>query len=411
MTNPFYPIHIMEDHDDALNVWKKNNVKNVDLVHVDAHIDFGIHQAKSLENILEEAKSVEEVKRSLEISLTFSRYEHNLDAQTHIGNYIYPAIKEDIIKDFYWIVPGTLMDFEAAVKLVKGMLGNLLKQAGERSAVRVRREGGKVRSITTRFGEHRMFVCTLDALSPQEQITLLDIDMDFLIIPNLFEVGRTHRIKSQKPWISPENFVRKIQEKIKNPEIVTIAYSVNGGYTPIVYKHLGDEIAYRLDPERQQKDYQTKSQAACYYSQFLATNKKEFYQKAVQLDPSYRAPDNSYGPVYLSMRKYGLAEKEFTSIWKVDKKNPACLQGLGEIALARKNYSRARQMFIQARMADSDPIFKKVRQQAILGLAKAEIALKNDLEAERLLGQYREKVPLDGECYYLRCGKLALLLL
>ncbi|MFH1190777.1 MAG: PqqD family protein, partial [Candidatus Omnitrophota bacterium] len=47
--------------------------KNLDLVHIDAHMDFGFHQAKPIERILNGARSLKELKSNLEYSLALKR--------------------------------------------------------------------------------------------------------------------------------------------------------------------------------------------------------------------------------------------------------------------------------------------------------------------------------------------------
>ena len=52
-------VYIFEDHDQALKIWKKKGLKDLNLVHVDAHIDFGFPQAEPLEAVLAQSRSVE----------------------------------------------------------------------------------------------------------------------------------------------------------------------------------------------------------------------------------------------------------------------------------------------------------------------------------------------------------------
>ena len=101
-------ITLIEDHDEALKVWREKKIKNLDLVHLDAHIDFGFHAAKPIEKIFNEAKNLKQLKQGLEYSLSFLHYQRDFNKQTNIGNYIYPAMQEGIVKDFYWVVPGGL---------------------------------------------------------------------------------------------------------------------------------------------------------------------------------------------------------------------------------------------------------------------------------------------------------------
>ena len=59
-------ISIIEDHDQALKLWRSQAVKGLDLVHLDAHIDFRFHPAKPIEKIIQDAKNIQELKEKLE---------------------------------------------------------------------------------------------------------------------------------------------------------------------------------------------------------------------------------------------------------------------------------------------------------------------------------------------------------
>jgi len=340
-------IRIMEDHDQTLKVWRSTKTKDFDLVHIDAHIDLVVQRAKPVEKILAEAKNLKEVIRNLEYSLSFAYYEKDFDKQTNIGNYVYPAMAEGIVKNFFWVVPGGPREFKESKQIIKKILRNLLKESGEKAAIRkLSSKGRKDGIITTQFKGRDIIVCTLDTLPVLKQRVLLDIDTDFLVTRSLLDAENTKNISKRKPWILPQDFVNRLEEKIKHPQVITIAYSVNGSYTPIIYKHFGDEIAYRIAPKRFKERFEKNSQAAHCFDLFLSTKKREYYKKAVKLNPTYRAADNNYGPAYLSLRKLSLAEQEFSKILRVDTKNPACLQGLGEVALSRKDYLKAKHYYL-----------------------------------------------------------------
>lgn len=41
-------IALIEDHHEALGIWREKKVRNLDLVHIDAHLDFGFHAARPI---------------------------------------------------------------------------------------------------------------------------------------------------------------------------------------------------------------------------------------------------------------------------------------------------------------------------------------------------------------------------
>ncbi|MFZ6016554.1 MAG: hypothetical protein ACOYU0_02855 [Nitrospirota bacterium] len=44
------------------------------------------------------------------------------------------------------------------------------------------------------------------------------------------------------PWILPERLVERLTLKGITVDILTISYSVEGGFTPLRYKYLGEEL-------------------------------------------------------------------------------------------------------------------------------------------------------------------------
>lgn len=385
-------IFLIEDHHEALKIWREKEVKNLDLVHIDAHIDFGFHPARPIKKIINEARSLKELKKGLEYSLAFTHYEKDFDKQTDVGNYIYPAMQEGIVKNFYWVVPGGLKEFKESYKSIKNIVGNLTK-----NTFRLGSRG----IISTKFLGRNFVVCTLERLPVLRENVLLDIDTDFLMMDSLLISSNTARIGKRKPWILPQNLVEILKKRIERPRLITIAYSVNGGWTPIEYKHLGDEIAYYFAPEEFRKQLKNNSEAAECFNLFTSSGKKEYYQKAVKLNPTYRVADNNYGPLYLSLRKFSLAQDEFLRVLKVDPKNPACLLGSGDIALERRDFKKAKEYFSSALNSGNHGLFNKVKNQSLLGLARAEFDLKNFRRSKELLFRYQTGQPLQPQSYYL----------
>ena len=383
-------IFLLEDHDEALKAWREKKVKGLDLVHLDAHIDFGFYQADPIEQVFQEASNLRELKGNLEKSLAFSWYEKDFNKQSNIGNYIYPAIREGIVNDFYWIIPGGRKEFKKSLKIIKGMLKNLL--ANRKQKLEVREQDG---IISTNLVGRKFIICILEKLPILKQKILLDIDTDFLVIDSLLKANNTTEIGKRKPWILPKDLVEILKKKIKQPEIITIAYSVNGGFTPMRYKHLGDEIAYRFSPGHFKERYRRSFKASKYFELFSLSGKRQDYKKAISLNPNYQAFDNNYGPLYLRLGKLSQAEKEFDKIARVDPKNPYPFTGLGEICLHRRKFTQARQYVSYALRQ------KKDLPSALFGFAQAEFRLKNFKKAKELFYRYQALKPLESQSYYL----------
>lgn len=383
-------IFIIEDHDEALRVWRQENVRNLDLVHIDAHLDFGFYAAKSIEAVFKEAKSVSELKKGLEYSIAFNWYEDDFNKQTNIGNYIYPAMQEGIVRNFYWVIPGGRKEFEEAIKPIK----SIFKRLGAHEIPSAQEGIAQAKLLSRNF-----IICILEKLPQLKQDILLDIDTDFLVIDSLKNANNTAQIGCRVPWISPQDLTACLKEKIKTPEIITIAYSVNGGYTPMKYKHLGDELAYSFTPEKFNIRFKTSLEAAKAFNLFDATGESKYYIEAVKLNPTYRATDNNYGPLYLALWKIPEAKKEFLKVLKADPKNLACLTGLGSIALEKKDFKKAKEYFSYV-LRRNRSLFTKIKNQALLGLGKAEFGLNNFKRAKKLLSRFLSLEPLDSQSYY-----------
>lgn len=393
-------IFLIEDHDEALKVWRKCHVRGLDLVHIDAHMDFELQRARPVEDIVKEAASVNELKEGLEYTLSFLHYERDFNKQTHVGNYTYPAIREGIVRDFYWVVPGDGAEFEKRSKELTGYLKRIMEDAGGKSAIhRPSRD-----TISSEFFGRRIVICTLDSLPEFTGKVLLDIDADFLVIDSMSKADATKDIGSRRPWISPLDLAVTLNNKVPRRAVTTIAYSVNGGWTPMEYKTLADEMAYRICPSKYRRHFARKAKAAEYFKLFKNTGSREYYRKAAKIDPGYRAGDNNYGPLYLAAGEVARAEKEFKRILKADRGNPAALSGLGSVAMRRRKYREARRYLNSALLGcgESGGIFKPVRLEALLELSMAEMKLKNPAGAKKYLLQCRKLAPLESKsAYYL----------
>ncbi|MBL7132203.1 MAG: UPF0489 family protein [Candidatus Omnitrophica bacterium] len=390
-------IYLIEDHDEALRIWREKKIKGIDLVHIDAHIDFGFYAVKTKNQIIKEAKTLTQLKQELEKSLLYQRYQRDFDKQTNIGNYIYQAMREGIVRDFYWVVPGGLKEFKKSFKIIKGMLKNFAKHDPHQSCrtLHATRRTLNNGMISTRLFGRKFVTCILEKLSILKQRVLLDIDTDFLVFNSILDTNATANISKRMPWIRPDRLVKDLLiSKNLKPFVTTIAYSVNGGYTPMRYKVLGDELAYHLSPRHFKERYRQKFIASSVFRRFESTGKRRYYQKAVRLDPSYGAADNNYGPLYLSIRKFSKAQKEFLKVAKVDPKKPYPFIGLGNIALEKMDFHKAKKYFSYALKQ------KKNLPSALFGLAQVEFRLKNFKKAKDLFNRYRAIQPLQPQSYY-----------
>ena len=387
-------IALIEDHHQAYFAWKKRKLKSLSLVHIDAHMDFGFPQVKDIPLIIKEAKSLAEIKSAMERHILFKRKGFKLEELTNIANYIYPAMRDGIVKDFYWVIPGDKTEFRNCLKRLKRNLRNLFKKDPLAPPAPLRIKNGLLEG---RLYANKLVISCLENLPKISSPALLDIDVDFLVINSIKKAASTQEIGRRRVWIKPARFTGIIKEKINNPAFATIAYSVNGGFTPLVFKYLGEEIACRLAGKKFRRPA-----ASINFSLFnLYAQKRQikkaqaFYAKTLRNDPNYGCWDNNYGPLYLAIRRLKLAETEFKKILSVDPGNKSALSGLGELNLEKKKYPEAEKYFQQALKVSPG------QARAMFGLARLNFKLKKYNQAERWLLRYQKKEQKQPLSHYL----------
>jgi len=223
---PIKNIFLMEDHAEAYAIWEEARIKNKILVHIDAHIDFGWRPDRKLHHLLE-AKSLKALNDLLEegsvwdLSQTQTREE---------GLSIYFALKNNLISEFYWVVPDAHWGTYKQCKIVKKMIRHIpLKKT-------VAVDGNY---IIAEFDDIKIFTCRLWDLPRFQEDVLLDIDLDFLVIKSVSQAGPS---QLREPWFRPAELVDELANKKICTDLVTIAYSVDKGFTPAKYKYLGNEL-------------------------------------------------------------------------------------------------------------------------------------------------------------------------
>lgn len=330
------PIHLMENHDEAYHLWRNAGIKDRVLVHIDAHHDMWWIDDNS--------------------AIT-------------IANFICPALKEGIIGKVYWVVPDRAFADRAP-------RGELLQQI-ESVAREYRTPISKIRisadAIVVPLIGRQLVVTTLASLNLDEVPVLLDIDVDYLMIP---QVAHNHADRHSKlPWCWPSELAQKIAEVRLMPEMVTISYSVEGCYTPLAWKYLGEELKTRLggygdstgyeclrrgtiaaasgEVERAESNYRAaaealpESAAPHYHLALLALNAgcvddaRAHCRRALDLDPSYGTAFNNLGFHYFWQRRDADAESEFRSALALNSNDAYAPVGMARLAARRKDWNQA----------------------------------------------------------------------
>lgn len=371
---------MMEDHDKAYDAWRDLGVRGRTLVHVDAHIDFGWVPETDMDEI-----------RSIGEATLLNPFVKSRRRMMTIGNYIYPAMRDGFVDTFYWVVPTPTWGSARGRKAVMGHLKRILSLR--------RYAGGAIRSdadsIRCRVMGHDLIVCCLETLPRIAGPVLLDIDTDFLVTPRIWDDLAPER----EPWIYPAELCGTLAAKVPDADVLTVAYSVEGGFTPLRHKHLGDDVAARFGrdlPENARR-------AAEEFNASVRELRREggdltaaarHYREAVRLDKAYATAYNNYGILYLQKNMPARAAEEFERFLRIDPGNASVLNGLGHIALAKKRYAEAKAYFDRALARDAK------HPDARLGSGVALARTGRHTEASALLRALAADRPDDPEAHW-----------
>lgn len=366
--DPISSIYLMEDHDEALRVWQRENFSNRTLLHIDAHIDFDWIPEKSFSELLDVA-SLQELKSLTDQEILWNFTNRREESFVHIGNYICLALREGILRTFYWVTP----EPPKGVSWEKEM-HRLFREFQRNHPDAFTDISVEEKRACARLYGFPLFVCTLQHLPPIEEEVLLDIDTDFLISGFLEKEEKDPY--SKKPWIFPEELVTSLRSKGIRSDCVTIAYSVEGGFTPLRYKYLGDTLAQFIrkpSPNTDAYDHKKVAQAfeeegkigeailefrkaleinprdaSSLYNFSLLLLKKgkrseapRFYREAIASDPTYATPYNNFGILYEELGEWKKAREEYERMILLDPDNIWALCGLGNIFRSQRNFPKA----------------------------------------------------------------------
>ncbi len=424
---PIEQIVMMENHDEAYHAWKKAGFRDRIVVHVDPHIDFGWMPERDPAELLQ-ARSLGELEEQSAEASVWNFSGRSMGELIAIGNYLNPALREGIVRSFYWVVPDGFLKTLKQRKLLEKML-NTGRKAHPRAFEKIAWVNGSLRGEI--YGKP-MTVCTLSDLPEFEESILLDIDTDFLVIDSISPFYPYADLPKTRPWIWPEELVARFGERRLRTDFVTIAYSVEGGYTPLGYKYLGDDLATLLrDPglaarhgqimvlKRQASLYQEEKkipEAMHAYESALAANSDDasihyqlahlcyekgqadqvrgHYQHAVTLDPSYRTAYKTFGPVYFALGRFPQSEAEYRKALTFDPDDVDAHCGLADLCLQQRRWNEAITHFRRA---------SELGQQhgrAHFGLGYVYVKLRDWSAAEKALRQALASEEYEGRAHY-----------
>lgn len=345
------PVHCIENHDGALAIWRDAGVARRLLIHVDAHHD--------LYGRWVDKKNPKE------------------RAPINIANFLYAALEGELVREVIWVVPSATWATSTGRRdIVRELKGLDQGARGRKPAIQIEHD----RIIGMVLGK-RILTCTVETLPMLNETVLLDIDVDYFVIPNVGYRGIA--TYGSLPWCWPDELLAKLQARGVHADLTTIAYSVEGDYTPLQWKYLGDELAQRLqsappdtawadhmreaaqaagrgDPGSAEAHYEAartlrpKCAAPRYHLAHLcaATGRlqagREHLREAHELDPSYRTPYNSAGWWYLERRHHDQARAAFARTLSLDPGDAYAHLGCGLLAIENEQWSAAEASLRQA---------------------------------------------------------------
>ena len=294
--------------------------------------------------------------------------------QLTIGNYVCQATKDGIVSEIIWIVPDASWTTSRGREVLRRHLRTLARDYSAKRAV----VEAAPRRLAIRLRDVLVTVCALDSLETLDRPVLLDIDIDFLMLPTA-EYSRDDRPLSS-PWMWPAELAAALRQRIPLPEIVTIARSVAGGYVPLKWKYLGDELACEWEGPARDAPLAREGfralRAATVAMHNGATSAaltelaraarglphiaapavhmallhlsagdigqaQQWYRHAAAVDPACRGPHACRGFVALSEGRPIEATAEFNTLITLDPDNAFACLGLARVAVLERNWAEA----------------------------------------------------------------------
>jgi len=403
-------IVLIEDHDQAYGIWKERGYKDKIIVHIDAHPDIDWFNENIPVDLLR-ADTLKDLDRLLKGVKVWNPNPGRNAGKPNIGNYICQAVREGIVNKIYCVLPDVFLEGRARLGYWKRRVQDIVNAIPHNKS-RARIQG---RRVCAEFLGRELIVCDMASLPEITSQGLLDIDTDYFTTDfDGQEYVELVHFKNKLPWIWPEQLAVALKDKIPLRALTTIAYSVDGYYTPLKFKYLGNYLGMLLSPESSDSYklsawrllYQAQvcqcngqrkealahlyealridsvnapvhyQMALFLYDQGEYTGAKEFYQSALRLDGSYATHFANCGELYARFGFRAAAKREYERMLVLGARDPYIHSGLAEIYRAEKDFAAAGQELTKA--LDIDP------QNSLALHQKAESLIKLNMTAEAL---------------------------
>ena len=371
-------IFLLENHDEAYYLWRDSAISQAAVVHIDAHHDL---------------------------------YETEGTRLPCISDYLRHALREGIARKVYWVAPSPAWDSEAGRRSILGHLRALSKSSG--GGEYTFDEANRVGKVTL-YGR-KVTACSIESLPTSEGPLLLDIDVDYMLMEDA-PFGALHRVP-ERPWIFPGKLASQLVHLAGQAEKVTICYSVLGGFTPLSWKHLGNDLALILSSEnpdeasaycelkmrmaealldgdpagheeaRRAAEQQNPDDASLHHWRALAhlqagdpESARRAHTRAIELDPTYAHSFAFGGLIFEAFRDFEAAREAYEKSVALNETDALGWFGLGRIALRKGDRPRARECLDRA-ISHADAPAEAYRELGALSEAEGD--------RENALGYYR----------------------
>ncbi|KWX75489.1 hypothetical protein AMQ84_17875 [Paenibacillus riograndensis] len=197
-------VYKIDNHDEAYQIWKDNSVKEAVLFHIDAHKDF----------VTDECNYIS------------------------IGNFLNYAWSDGIINTIVWIIPDPSFFCENfLIQLITELEVNFTLEVQSSEMLKlVMNTNRNCEVIVTILSN---ITTIMESLTFYKNI-LIDIDIDFLVNPY---IGTTFSNYYQNSfWIKSHTIFYAIRPLINECSLITIARSIYGGYTPLIYSFICNQL-------------------------------------------------------------------------------------------------------------------------------------------------------------------------
>lgn len=287
---------LFDDHSETYLRWWDSGLRGLTCLHVDAHLDL-MEDGFNLD-ILSELRAAD---GSLELEI-FRREDGPHGALLHCANYLYPALRNELVNELYWIVPDHLWDERKNLIHALELVGHWVDvPLSDLRSWELSGDGLTGTLFDKPFWLGR--VEDLPVLSPEQQRKLaLDIDVDYFIDP-----------ADDSVWRTPYELAALIPYE---PTVLTVALSVAGGYTPVQELFWGDLCLQAFQGESSLREFAlrvwrsspeswerlTESAPSLFRPALLARQGR--WEEAQSLDRRYQVRPQDTAARFLETRKY-----------------------------------------------------------------------------------------------------------